>query len=105
MGQSAFYVLDDLGAGELASVEACNISWDDLIPGSRIPVVAVAVAESASVVRWERGEGLTEASVEVVDVLGCEGSDGGAVVPEGRRFGIREGFEVGKEVMMEREVV
>jgi hypothetical protein len=47
---------------------------------------------------------LTEASVEVVDVLGCEGSDGGAVVPEGHHFGIQEGSEVGKEVMMEQEV-
>jgi hypothetical protein len=50
-------------------------------------------------------ERLTEASVEVVNVLGCEGSDVGAVVPEWRRFGIQEGFEVGKEVMREREVV
>jgi hypothetical protein len=40
----------------------------------------------------------------MVDVLGREGSDAGAVVPEGRRFGIQEGFEVGKEVMMEQEV-
>jgi hypothetical protein len=48
---------------------------------------------------------LTEASVEVVDVLGCEGSGVGAVVPEGRHFGIQEGFEVDKEVMREREVV
>jgi hypothetical protein len=31
-------------------------------------------------------------------------SGAGAVVPEGRRFGIQGGFEVGKEVMMEREV-
>jgi hypothetical protein len=105
MGQLAFYVLDEFCAGELASVEAREISWLDPIPGSRIPFVAVAVAESASVVRWERVERLTEASVEVVDVLGCEGSGGGAVVSEGRRLGIREGFEVGKEVMMEREVV
>jgi hypothetical protein len=48
---------------------------------------------------------LTEAEVEVVDVLGCEGSGMGAVVPERRHFGIQGGFEVGKEVMMEREVV
>jgi hypothetical protein len=48
---------------------------------------------------------LTEVSVEVVDVLGCEESGAGAVVPEGRRFGIQEGSEVGKEVMREREVV
>ena len=48
-------------------------------------------------------ERLTEASVEVVDVLGCEGSGGGAVVPKGRHFGIREGFKVGKEVTMEQE--
>jgi hypothetical protein len=40
-----------------------------------------------------------------VDVLGCEESDSGVVVPEGRRFGIRGGFEIGKEVMREWEVV
>jgi hypothetical protein len=49
---------------------------------------------------------LTEALVEVADVLGCEGSDTRkVVVPEGRHFGIQEGSEVGKEVMREREVV
>jgi hypothetical protein len=49
---------------------------------------------------------LTEALVEAVDVLGCEGSDvRKVVVPEGRRFGIQEGSEVDKEVMREREVV
>jgi hypothetical protein len=48
---------------------------------------------------------LTEASVEVMDVLGCEESDSGAVVPEGHRFGTQGGFEVGKEVTMEWEAV
>jgi len=52
VGQSAFYVLDEFCAGELASVEACEISWLDPILGSRIPFVTVVVAESASVVRW-----------------------------------------------------
>jgi hypothetical protein len=52
MGQSAFYVLDDFCAGELASVEAHEIPQLDPILWSRIPFVAVAVAESASVVGW-----------------------------------------------------
>jgi hypothetical protein len=50
-------------------------------------------------------ERLAEVLVEVVDVLGGEESDAGAVVPERRRFGTQGGFEVGKEVMREREVV
>jgi hypothetical protein len=50
-------------------------------------------------------ERLAEVLVEVVDVLGGEEGDAGAAVPEGRRFGDREGSEVGKEVMREREVV
>ena len=48
---------------------------------------------------------MAEVLVEVVDVLGSEECDAGAVVPERRRFGTREGFVVGKEVMREWEVV
>jgi hypothetical protein len=104
-GQSAFYILGDLVAGELASGEACEIPGSDPILGSRVLLGGVAVAESASVIRRERVDGLAEVLVEVVDVLGCEEPDGRVVVPGGRRFGIREGSEVGKEVMREREVV
>jgi hypothetical protein len=43
--------------------------------------------------------------VKVVDVLGCERSDAGVVAPYGHHFGIQVGFEVGKEVMIEWEVV
>ena len=51
MGQSAFYILDEFVTGDLVSMEACGVPWLDPIPGSRIPFVAVTVAESASVVR------------------------------------------------------
>jgi hypothetical protein len=51
MGQSAFYILDEFPTGDLVSVETRGVPWLDPIPGSRIPFVAVSVAESASVVR------------------------------------------------------
>ena len=65
----------------------------------------MAVAETSPIVRRLRVERLAEVLVEVVDVLGGEEGDAGAAVPEGRRFGDRKGFEVGKEVMRERGVV
>ena len=65
----------------------------------------MAVAETSPIVRRLRVERLAEVLVEVVDVLGGEEGDAGAAVPEGRRFGTREGFVVDKEVMREREVV
>ena len=37
-------------------------------------------------------EGLAEAKVEVMDVLGCEESDSGVVVPERHRFRIQGGL-------------
>jgi hypothetical protein len=104
-GQSAFYVLGDLVTGELASGEACEIPGSDPILGSRVLLGGMMVAESASVVRGERVDGLAEVLVEVVDVLGCEEPDGRVVVPGGRCFGIREGSGVGKEVMREQGVV
>jgi len=65
----------------------------------------VAVAETSPVVRRLRVERLAEVLVEVVDVLGSEEGDAGAVVPEWHRFGTWEGFVVGKEVTRERKVV
>jgi hypothetical protein len=88
VGQSAFYALDEFPTGELSSVEAGGVSCHDLVSGSGIPFGCVASgAKAASVIQGESVKWRAQVLVEVMDVLGGEGSDLEPDVPGGCRFG------------------